>query len=380
MHKTFRRWLVLVLATLLVLGSIAPAYASVIDDLRELQQKQQNSQSRLDDIQVRKGQKRREFNTLNANISRKEQELIATQNDLAYLESQLSMTEQMVAEVEKDLKDAEGRLKLRSKLLATRVRAMYEVGTVTYLDVLLNSASFSDFLGRFRMLKEIVGKDVDLFQQVKAERRVIAEKKDLVEQKRTTLASLKDQTAAKKQTIEFQKADLGRQKNLVSKDLALLEQQEDEEIRLSEEYGQQIAEIQARMKRAAGKLAMIWPVRGPITSPFGNRVHPLFKKWKFHSGLDIGVPMGTPIKAAESGQVIVASYLTGYGNTVVIDHGGGISTWYAHASKLKVSVGQEVKQGDVISLAGSTGYSTGPHLHFEVRQNGEPKQPLDWLP
>ena len=380
LRQTFRRWLVLALTVGLVLSTMIPASASVVDELRELQQKQQGAQSRLGDIQSSKGKKQREFNSLNTSISRKEQELLATQKDLGYLESQLSATEKMVSEAELDLKDAEGRLKVRTKLLSARVRAMYEVGTVNYLDVLLNSANFSDFLGRFRLLKDIVGKDVELFQQVKAERRLIAEKKSLLEQKRATIASLKEQTAAKKQVIEAQKVDLDRQKNAVSKDLVLLEAQEDEEIRLAEEYGRQIAEIQAKLRRAGGKLSMIWPVRGLITSPFGNRVDPILRKWKYHNGLDIGVPMGTPVKAAESGEVIISSYLTGYGNTVVIDHGGGISTWYAHNSRFKVSVGQEVKQGDVIALAGSTGYSTGPHVHFEVRDKGIPKQPLDWLP
>jgi murein DD-endopeptidase MepM/ murein hydrolase activator NlpD len=119
---------------------------------------------------------------------------------------------------------------------------------------------------------------------------------------------------------------------------------------------------------------LIWPVAGPITSPFGMR-------WgRLHPGIDIGASMGTPIHAAASGTVVYAGWMTGYGNLTVIDHGGGIATAYGHQSKLDVSVGQQVTQGQEIGLIGSTGFSTGPHLHFEVRVNGVPVDPMGYLP
>ena len=129
----------------------------------------------------------------------------------------------------------------------------------------------------------------------------------------------------------------------------------------------------------AGGGGMIWPISGPITSEFGWRTHPIFGNARFHSGLDIGGDYGLPIHAAQSGVVIEAGWIGGYGNTVMIEHGGGIVTLYGHNESLAVGVGQHVNQGDVIAYCGSTGNSTGPHCHFEVRLGGEPVSPWDYL-
>ena len=127
----------------------------------------------------------------------------------------------------------------------------------------------------------------------------------------------------------------------------------------------------------SGKFA--WPCYGTITSYFGWRIHPIFGDYRYHSGMDIAVAAGTPVVAAESGTVILAQWYGGYGNCVVIDHGGGISTLYGHNNSLNVSVGQQVSKGQTIAAAGSTGDSTGPHCHFEVRVNGVVTEPLDYL-
>ena len=126
---------------------------------------------------------------------------------------------------------------------------------------------------------------------------------------------------------------------------------------------------------------MEWPVPGyhKVTSPYGNRYHPVLKKNKFHSGVDLRAPMGTPIVAANDGKVLSAGYNSGYGNRIYIDHGGGIVTVYAHNSKLLVKAGDKVKRGQTIAKAGSTGRSTGPHLHFEVRKNGKTTNPMNWI-
>lgn len=128
-----------------------------------------------------------------------------------------------------------------------------------------------------------------------------------------------------------------------------------------------------------GKGDMIWPVKGVITSPFGYRIHPIYGRQILHSGMDIGVDYGTPVKAALDGVVVEADWISGYGNTVIIDHGNGMTTLYGHNERLNVETGQNVKQGDIIAYAGSTGNSTGPHVHFEIRVNGEAVDPALYL-
>lgn len=124
----------------------------------------------------------------------------------------------------------------------------------------------------------------------------------------------------------------------------------------------------------------MWPCNGPITSYYGWRTHPIFGTTKYHSGMDIAVDSGTPIHAADSGTIVYSGWLGGYGNCVMIDHGGGLVTLYAHNSALNVGEGQYVSKGAVVAYAGSTGYSTGPHCHFEVRLHGELTEPLNYLP
>ena len=124
---------------------------------------------------------------------------------------------------------------------------------------------------------------------------------------------------------------------------------------------------------------MVWPVEGTITSEYGWRTHPIWGTQKYHSGLDIGVDYGTPVKAAAAGAVCYSGWISGYGNTIIINHGGGITTLYAHNDALRAAEGQQVGQGQIIALAGSTGNSTGPHCHFEVRENGTPVSPYGYL-
>ncbi|MBQ6758358.1 MAG: M23 family metallopeptidase, partial [Selenomonadaceae bacterium] len=183
-----------------------------------------------------------------------------------------------------------------------------------------------------------------------------------------------------------------------SAEVTRLINEKQEEMRRAAEEARRQAEMEARRQSAAqsGNVefipeenneyimqsyggGMIWPISGPITSEFGWRTHPIFGSARFHSGLDIGADYGVPIHAAASGVVIESGWIGGYGNTIMIDHGSGIVTLYGHNESLAVGVGQQVNQGDVIAYCGSTGNSTGPHCHFEVRLGGEPVSPWDYL-
>jgi murein DD-endopeptidase MepM/ murein hydrolase activator NlpD len=247
------------------------------------------------------------------------------------------------------------------------------------LSVILNSASFSDFISRLDFLKKIINFDMNLLGKMKDHRDTVAGKRSQLEAEQLEKEKLKNQISNKKEQVETTKLDREKTLKDLTKDLKELERQEDNLLAQSKAFEKKIIALQSSNKYVGGKIG--WPAPGhfTITSPYGNRTHPILKKKKLHTGIDISTPKGTNIVAANSGKVIYSGYNGGYGNVVIIDHGGKISTLYAHNSKLLVKVGDEVEKGKVISKAGSTGLSTGPHLHFEVRENGQHVDPMKYL-
>lgn len=384
----FPRWHRLVAVFLLVAVPFAglgrPADAATADpiaELRKLQEEQAEFEAKLRQIRERKNQKDREYRVLVDELRSAENRLYGLQNDLAYLENQLADSERRAAEAAARLRAAEDEWKRRNRLLGTRVRVIYELGLVSYLEVLLSATSFGDFLTRFTQLRTIIARDVEVFAAARDVRDRIAAAKREIDQRTAEIAEYKAKTETQKQVVEQAAELVAHRKAMTARDLAVLERQEEELQQIAEEWSAKIAALQAKLgRKRSGEIHMIWPVRGPITSPYGMRLHPILGVYKGHSGMDIGVPMGTPIKAAESGVVIHSGWIEGYGYTTILDHGNNISTLYAHSSRLLKRVGDEVKQGETIALVGSTGWSTGPHLHFEVRVNGKMTNPADWLP
>jgi len=364
-------------ATLIPQGEIMPAYASELDELqRELEQLQKQMEDLLRKLSSSQAQERqvlRDLNTIEAQIDR-------TMTQLNKLESDLSVLSRQITVAESELAAAEAELTKRQDYLSRRVRAIYEGGTVGYLEVLLGSTSFADFLGRFELLRQLIAKDNELFQDIKVERAAVAQRKADLEGKRNQALSLQAQTAARKASFEYQQgvkerylAQLEKDQNLYRRSLDELEEtsrQIEEEIRRLAPWG---------TRPKAGTL--LWPLTSRrISSYFGMRFHPILRSYRQHTGIDLPAATGTRIYAAEWGIVRTAGTMGGYGLTVMVDHGGGIWTLYAHMSKINVKVGETVPRGHVIGLVGSTGLSTGPHLHFEVRDNGTPVDPLKWLP
>lgn len=349
----------------------------------------ENAQEELDRIQKLIEQKQAEFERLRSqersvtkDLNRIESELDALQDDLRDLQRQLATTEGNIAQAEVDIADAQGRLDVRNGLMLTRIRAMSEVGYVNYLEVILGSRSFSDFLGRFELLRQVLSSDVTLFREFREEKRQLEVKRAYLEEQRAELVRLKTDTSARKAAVEEKQqakeellAKLRDSKDAIQDALDELE-------RTSKQLEDYILQIQLAAQRAGGKPVFQWPVGGPITSRFGSRFHPILKVYKNHTGIDIAAARGTSVKASAAGYVILAGWAGGYGKCVIIDHGGYWSTLYGHLDTIGVSLNQQVTQGSVIGKVGSTGYSTGPHLHFEVRYRGDPQDPLrgDLLP
>ncbi len=283
------------------------------------------------------------------------------------------------------LKEVQADYEKKLGILGKRVRDIYINGQISYLDVVFGAKDFQDLMTRMDLLKRIIRQDYDLVQAVLAERREIEDTKSkLEEDKQAQEPKVRAAEKAKDTMVEKQR-----------KRQALLDKMKSDKATIDREYDELMAAskkveelIQARKSRVSGSYAaytggggggMIWPIPGPITSEFGWRVHPITGTQKFHSGIDIGGDYGEPVVAAASGVVTDACWISGYGYTVIIDHGGGVSTLYGHNQGFAVGPGQTVSQGQTIAYCGSTGNSTGPHCHFEVRVNGSVVSPYGYL-
>ena len=273
----------------------------------------------------------------------------------------------------------------KSDLLAKRLVAIYESGDIEYLDVLLNSKNITDFLSRYYVIQEIVEYDSVLIKQVQEEKENIDTTRQKLENEQGEIKILK---AKSEQTSIV----LGNMKTLQQ---SYINDLSDDEKKLQEQitaFKQEQAQIEAQIAAANNNMnvdiqytggEMLWPVAVSgtvITSSYGVREHPIQGVVKQHTGLDIGgAPLGAPVVAAADGIVTYAGWLGGYGNCVMINHGDGIVTLYGHGNEVLTEVGKQVKQGDIIMALGSTGNSTGPHCHFEVRVNGNYTNPLNYV-
>ncbi len=311
-----------------------------------------------------------------------EAELATVNGQLAVVTNQLSFAETSLKKIEADLAVTTKKVAAQKETLARRVRAINEEGRVNYLAVLFGANSFSDFVGRFEMLKMVVQQDSRLFAAFRDTQRQQEEQQKEATTRRDELAALKNQTEAYRNRVTDKRTE--RQRILAEIDLqqkelvAQVEAFEREEAAMQDE----IAAIQRRMGRKAGRFDPILPLArvDEISDWFGPRIDPIAGDWRNHTGVDFAVSEGTPIYAIEDGVVIIARWHDGYGNMVVIDHGGGIASLYAHSSKVLVEVNQQVKRGDKIALVGTTGRSTGPHLHLEIQVDGAAQDPLKWIP
>ena len=328
-----------------------------------------------------------------------EEAAVAT-NDYEEKQAALDETIFRIGENETKLAEVTAELNEKHGVLEKRVRDIYINGQISYLDVLFGAQDFGDFLTRMDLLKRVMIHDSELVANVLAYQNEVKEVGKQLEADKRIQEELATK-AEEAKNISLEK--VAKQQaliDLMQNDKAIYDQQYDEMERLIQESKyRKAAEEEARRRQEqmaqAGNVevfddggeyimqsyggGMIWPVSGPITSEFGWRTHPIFGSARFHSGLDIGADYGVPIHAAQSGIVIEAGWIGGYGNTIMIEHGGGIVTLYGHNESLAVGVGQHVNQGDVIAYCGSTGNSTGPHCHFEVRVGGEPVSPWDYL-
>ncbi len=373
-------WLAIVLIALCLL---APAQTDRTQQQQKLQNELQTIQGQMGKLRTEIDKKRREERKVQRDIGELDRQISQVTDRLRQTRNRLSVARKEQTELAKRLEMLTQRLQRRHNLLAQRLRSAYKHRSVSYLSVLAGAHSMRELSSRGYVLRQIIRTDRELLDQVRADQQAVAKAKARMDALVSQIAGLEGDL--KSQAIELADAQAEKRELLkdISRERALYERQLAE----LEAESQAIARrLRALMERGAGRARadkpwtgrFIRPVNGRLTSGFGMRVHPIFRVRKMHTGIDISAPTGTPILAADSGVVVEAGYIRGYGYTVIIDHGGGVATLYAHCSALLVRVGQEVRQGQTIARVGSTGYSTGPHLHFEVRINGEPVNPAQY--
>ena len=315
-------------------------------------------------------------------VQQLDEKISKSQGELDELNVKMAKLQTSIEKVGSELQIAEDKYNKQRETLEQRLVTMYESGDTQYLDVILSSKSVSDFLSNYFLITELTTYDTDLLEDMK-------EKKDSIELSKKKLDNEKEQLATIKQN-QIKTARILENTKIVRENyISKLSNTEKDIQSKIDEYNTRFSEINAEIlslamdgldtKYIGGELA--WPVPGytRISSKYGMRTHPITGVYKLHTGVDISAPMGANFIAANDGVVTKAGMNSAYGNMVIIDHGGGISTLYAHGSEILVQVGQVVKRGDAVLKVGSTGYSTGPHAHFEVRMDGVVTDPMPYI-
>jgi len=361
------------------MSSLVFATNNYDDQINDLEGKKDDLHDELNDIRDQQQGVKDDISKNLNEIRSLDTKIQARQGEIDELETRIRGLMTQIEYKKTDLSESEYEYAKYMELFNKRLRAMYMNSDMDYMELMLTAQSISELAVRLDMVSYIAENDQKLLEDLNNTKILIRHQKyelELSEQemrtKMQTVVDAKGELLAasteKKSiydTLQDQYAEL-------KKAVAEMEAQE-------KAVGDEIKRLQMERDYVGGELA--WPAPGYyyVTSKFGQRFHPVLKRWKLHTGIDLRVPSGSKIVAANAGVVLIAKYNVAYGNYVVIDHGGGISTLYAHNKKLLVSAGQTVKRGQVISYSGSTGYSTGPHLHFEYRINGEYQNPLDYL-
>ena len=391
MKKAARLLTALLLALTLTAAELTPALAvtqadidALKNDAADLTSQRKELESKLDALKDDKSQALAKKQLL-------DQKVTNTAAQIKNVEAQIADYAALITQTEAELLDAQQREEAQYELFCTRLRAMEERGKVSYWSVLFKAESFTDLLGRLDIVNEIMDADQAVIDQLQALQVEIEEKKASLEASKAESEAAKADLVAKKTELDAQRKEaialvneINDNENEYKETLDELDKEEERIQAMIVKKSKELAAQQAAQNGGTSNAALggyIWPVSSHyITSTFGGRASPGGIGSTNHKGIDIGrVGYTTEIHAAKAGTVIVSQYSSSYGNYVVVSHGSGNTTLYAHMSSRKVSVGAYVNQGDVLGITGSTGHSTGPHLHFEISENGVRINPLNYL-
>lgn len=403
-----KKILVICLAALMAVpsGTIAKSSKSLTIEKNKKKQEQTEVKNKIKKQKSNISNTESEKKVVKDEIVNLDERIQVTSAKISTLEGEISSLNKDIKENQDKLEEAQVNLNENTEALRMRLREMYKRGNVNYLEVILNSKDIEELLRNNEIISSIAKADRELIEFIGEQIETIKETEERLQIDKAKLSANKVAVINERQSyqaaidaknnyMKVLESNLELYKAEFEKAQANWDSLDAEIVRLQKQISEQkkAEEAAARARKATRVHSNIsvssaprngqsytWPLPGhySISSPYGYRVHPILGYSKFHSGIDIPAPSGTPIVAAKSGTVIMSKLMSGYGNVVMIDHGDTV-TVYAHCSALNVNVGDSVNAGDVVAFVGSTGLSTGAHLHFEVRVNGSTVNPLGYV-
>ena len=374
----------LILGTLLSFGSplycsaSTSSYSNNVKKIQNIKRQQAQAHAKVKHLRILE-------NIETSKLYKNQKRLESTQNSLKVSQAAYTQKQQQLSVMESNLRQANLEFMALDNELKDRIRQIFKSQRTGFFQLLLTSSDINMLIDRLHFESIVVKEDYKRLQKARVKAAQIIALRSQIEQQKRSLAQTINCINTQQKTI---KSDIALNQDMIHK----LKTNRSYYERSERELARQSASIQAMISniRSSGSTSNVHvttgfmrPISGPITSPFGYRTHPIFKTRIFHSGIDIGGPNGGAIRASNSGKVIYAGWYGGYGQVVILDHGvvrgQPITTLYAHMSSISVQKGQTVAKGQTVGREGSTGYSTGPHCHFEVRVNGQPRNPLNYI-
>lgn len=377
---TSRRIIAALVAVFVLFSQVAYAAKSVNDLKSELAQNQKETEKIKNEIK----EKQKDKNAATARMNELDMEISGVQKDIDSVQYVIDEKQSEIDAANEKIGGLNHNIEMTKEKLGTRLKVMYVYGSTSYLEIILSANSFSDLFARINAVKSIIRHDNNMIDDYAAQVTALEDAKTIVELEQQEQIEARDILDAQQSKLEKLRNEKNQVVKELEKDIAALEKAE-------KQKENDAAALQSEINRALNKSSnkvvytgngkFSWPSASStrVTSEFGYRIHPIFGTKKLHRGMDIGAAAGTDVLAAESGVVLTAGYNNSYGYYVTINHGSGYVTLYAHNSKLLVSSGQSVSRGQVIAKCGSTGNSTGPHIHFEVQVNGKLVNPRSYL-
>ncbi len=362
----------------------ASIFASSLEDqLDQVKKEKAQTEKKIEDAKKKEQDYLNQVKQVETQLLSSLDQLNTLNKNFADVKSEIDKTNIELAVKENDLNEIGKELDTKESILNNRISAIYKHSGASFFEILFKSKSFIELLSKLKLMNLLAAQDTRIIEDIKSKKSAtlsvkqsILELKKKQDEQRGNLEKLVTQAEQKNTEIS---GILDKKKDLLSSAKA----DKNALIAMAKQQTAKENEIQRTLEAlrygSAPNGRLMWPVAGRLMSGFGYRMHPILGYVRFHSGIDLAAPRGTPIVAADGGQVIEASYDGGYGNSILIYHGGGFATFYAHMSGFAVGKGQMVQRGQVIGYVGSTGLATGPHCHFEVRINGVPQNPLGYL-